>query len=160
MTGECVLRNSRCRPAEPIFGDLISGPNAGEVTIIIKTAASGVDNPSQAFWFVITPVLDGVEGDSMPYLFLNYQSGTSVTIVVSGLEDGENYKFNATSLNFFGSSEPVTSTSVLAGNVCCMHALYKCNCISLGSCTHSFFLRTPSWFIPLQVTITQQTLVP
>ena len=42
---------------------------------MIRTVASGADiyNPSQAFGFVITPVLDGVEGDSIPYLFLNYQ---------------------------------------------------------------------------------------
>ena len=101
-----------------MFGDLISGPDAGEITAVIGTTASGVDNPSQAFWFVITPVLDGVEGDSIPYLFLNYQSGTFETIVVSGLEEGERYTFNATATNTFGTSEPVSiSASVFAGTV-------------------------------------------
>ena len=99
----------------PMFGEVMPGPNAGEVTIMIKTAASGVDNPSQAFGFVITPVLDGVEGDSIPYLFLNYLSGTLETIVVSGLEEGERYTFNATATNTFGTSEAVTSASVFAG---------------------------------------------
>ena len=99
----------------PMFGEVMPGPNAGEVTIMIKTVASGVDNPSQAFWFVITPVLDGVEGDSIPYLFLNYQSGTFETIVVSGLEIGERYMFNATATNTFGTSKPVISASVFVG---------------------------------------------
>ena len=118
-----------------MFGDLISGPDAGEITAVIGTTASGVDNPSQAFWFVITPVLDGVEGDSIPYLFLNYLSGIFETIVVSGLEEGKSYTFNATSMNFFGSSEPVTSASVLAGKECSIYTLklyFSCFSLSLS----------------------------
>ena len=38
----------------PKFGELLSGPGAGEVTVMIKTVASGVEDPSQVFWFVIT----------------------------------------------------------------------------------------------------------
>ena len=99
----------------PMFGELISGPGAGEVTIMIKTVASGVEDPSQVFWFVITPYTDSIEGETVPYLIPNYQSGTFATIIVSGLEQGERYGFNATAANMFGASEVATSNFVTAG---------------------------------------------
>ena len=82
---------------------------------MIKTVASGLAGPSQVFWFVITPILDGVEGDSLPYFFLNYQSGTFETITVSGLKQGKSHTFNATANNMFGASEPATSAAIIAG---------------------------------------------
>ena len=102
-------------PAAPVFGNLMSGPNAGEVTIMIKTVASGVDSPSQVFQFVITPVLDGIEGDSISYPFHNYQSNTFQALTVSGLKQEESYTFNATAINVFGASEPATSAEIPAG---------------------------------------------
>ena len=102
-------------PAIPMFGELISGPGAGEVTILIKTVASGVEDPSQVFWFVITPYTDTTEGETVPHLIPNYQSGTFAMIIMSGLDQGERYKFNATAANTFGASGVVTSNSVTAG---------------------------------------------
>ena len=52
-------------PITPMFGELISGPSAGEVTIMIKTVAFGLDDPSQVFWFVITPYTDSTEGETI-----------------------------------------------------------------------------------------------
>ena len=40
------------RPATPTFGGLLFGPNAGEITIMIKTRASGIDGTSQLFGFL------------------------------------------------------------------------------------------------------------
>ena len=98
-----------------MFGELISGPGAGEVTVMIKTVASGVEDPSQVFWFVITPYTDTTEGETVPHLIPYYQSGTFATILVSRLEHGERYRFNATAANTFGTSRVVTSNSVTAG---------------------------------------------
>ena len=103
------------RPATPIFGELISGPSAGEVTIMIKTMASGLDDPSQVFWFVITPYTDSTKGETIPHLIPNYQSGTCAMIIVSGLEQGESYRFNATATNTFGVSEVAISNFITAG---------------------------------------------
>ena len=103
------------RPATPTFGDLLSGPNVGDVTMMINTRTSGIDGTFQLFGFFVFPILDGTEGDSIPYLFPNYQSGTFETIVVSGLEEGESYMFNATAINMFGNSEAITSDFVLSG---------------------------------------------
>ena len=102
-------------PATPIFGELISGPGAGEVTVMIKTEASGVEDPSQVFWFVITPYTYTTEGETVPHLIPNYQSGTFVMIIVSGLDQGERYRFNATAANMFGVSEVATSSFITAG---------------------------------------------
>ena len=102
-------------PAMPTFGELISGPGAGEVAILIKTVASGVEDPSQVFWFVITPYTDTTEGETVPHLIPNYQSGTFEMIIVSGLDQGERYRFNATAANAFGTSEVATSNFVTAG---------------------------------------------
>ena len=99
----------------PIFGELISGPGAGKVTIVIKTVASGVEDPSQVFWFVITPYTDTTEGEAVPHLIPNYQSGTFAMIIVDGLDQGERYRFNATAANMFGASEVATSNFITAG---------------------------------------------
>ena len=102
----------------PVFGDIMSGPNAGEITITVMTPASGTNGQfSQVFWFFVTPIHEGIKGDSVSHLSLNYQSGTFETIVINGLEEGENYTFNVTATNVYGSSQAATSQSVsiLAG---------------------------------------------
>lgn len=103
------------RPSTPMFGDLISGPSAGKVTIMIKTVASGLEDPSQVFWFVITPIRDGVIGQSVSHFIRHYQSGSFVSIIMDGLEHGEKYTFNATATNIFGDSGSIASNSILSG---------------------------------------------
>ena len=106
------------RPAMPVFGDLIPGPNAGEITITIKTMASGIDRQiSEVFWFVITPIYKGIEGESVSHLSLNYQSDTFESVLINGLKEGEIYVFIATAVNIYGSSQAVTSKSVFEGAV-------------------------------------------
>ena len=95
---------------------------------MIKTVASGVEDPSQIFWFVITPRtdVDATERETVLHLIPNYQSDTFETIIVSGLERGERYRFNAIAANMFGDSEVVTSTVITAGiGKCsyCMHVI-------------------------------------
>ena len=82
---------------------------------MIKTVISGVEDPSQVFWFVITPYIDTTEGESVPHLIPNYQNGAFAMIIVSGLEPGERYRFNATAANMFGASEVATSNFMTAG---------------------------------------------
>ena len=82
---------------------------------MVKTVASGLDDPSQVFWFVVTPYTDSTEGETIPHLIPNYQSGTFVTIIVRNLEQGESYRFNATATNTFGVSEVSTSNFITAG---------------------------------------------
>ena len=95
----------------------MSGPNAGEVTITVMTPASGINGQlSDIFWFVVTPIHEGIEGESVSHLTLNYQSGTFETILIDGLDEGESYAFNATATNVYGSSQATTSVSTLAGN--------------------------------------------
>ena len=103
------------RPAPPMFGELISGPGDGEVTVMIKTVASGLEDPLQVFWFVITPYTDSSEGETVPHLIPNYQSGTFATIIVGGLEQDARYRFNATAANMLGASGVATSNFVTAG---------------------------------------------
>ena len=103
------------RPATPMFEELLSGPSTGKVTIMIKTVASGLVDPSQVFWFVITSYTDDAEGETIPHLIPNYQSGTFATIIVDRLEQGERYRFNATATNTFGASGVATSNFVVAG---------------------------------------------
>ena len=105
-------------PATPVFGHLQPGPKGGQITLPIQSPTSGIDrnfSDSEVFWFVITPVNDGIEGESVFHLSMDYQSGTFQTIIVDGLEEGESYVFNATAVNMYGSSLPTTSISVLAG---------------------------------------------
>ena len=94
----------------------MSGLSAGEITITVMTPTSGINGQfSGIFWFVITPVHERTKGDSVPHLFLSYQSGTFETIVIDGLEEGASYTFNATATNIYGSSQAATSVSILAG---------------------------------------------
>ena len=105
-------------PATPVFGYLVSGPKGGEITLTVQSPVSGIDEQfSEVFWFVITPTQDGIEGESISHLSVNYQSGTFETIVIDGLEEGESYMFNATAANMYGSSLTSTSISILAGAV-------------------------------------------
>ena len=57
----------------PEVGALVSGPNVGEVTLQIKTAASGINSSLQNFQFIVTPVLDGRSLSSIQYYFPDYQ---------------------------------------------------------------------------------------
>ena len=104
-----------------MFSHVISGPNRGEITLTIQSSASGIDGQfSEVFWFVIIPIHDGIEGESVSHLSLNYQSGTYETIIIDGLEEGESYMFNATAANMYGSSLTAMLISVLAG-ACNLH---------------------------------------
>ena len=103
-------------PREPQFGDNIaSGPSTGEVTLEIKTVASGVNNPDQEFRFIITPEIDGNTLDPVQFDFPNYESGALESITVHGLEPERSYIFSATAMNNFGESSPANSRSVRAG---------------------------------------------
>ena len=102
-------------PAQPSFGELTPGPNPGEVTIQIKTVASGVDSPSQGFQFNIIPVQNGNEGNVREFPRGNYQSGEFETLVVRELEQGQHYTFSATAMNFYGTSDVQNSASITAG---------------------------------------------
>ena len=103
-------------PTRPEFGNLVPGPNAGEITISLKTSSSGINgDSSEVFWFVVIPIHEGDEGESVSHLSLNYQSGTFETIVVSGLVEGKSYILNAKAVNVYGSSQSASSVSVIAG---------------------------------------------
>lgn len=104
-------------PAIPEFGNLVSGPNAGEITVHLKSSSSGINREvSEVFWFVVNPI-HGVEEESVSHLSLNYQSGTFETIVIGGLVEGKSYTFNARAINMYGSSQSATSESVIAGTI-------------------------------------------
>ena len=95
-----------------------SGPKGGQVTLSIQNPTYGIDrqfSDPEVFWFVITPINDGIEGESVSHLSMSYQNGSFETIIIDGLEEGESYVFNATAVNMHGSSLPTTSMSVLAG---------------------------------------------
>ena len=94
---------------------LVSGPSVGQVTLQIKTAASGVNSSLQNFQFIVTPVLDGRNLSSIQYSFPDYQSGTFVSVSVSELEEGKPYTFCITAMNVFGTSEVTKSSPVFAG---------------------------------------------
>ena len=104
-------------PATPIFGNLTSGRSPGEVTIQIKTIASGVSSTSQGFQFNIIPVLirDRVQERSRGFIRTEYQSGEFETINVGDLEQGQTYTFKATAMNFFGTSGVERSDFVISG---------------------------------------------
>ena len=105
-------------PAEPSFGELSSGPDSGQVTIQIKTTASGLsesDNDAQGFEFVLVSVLNGAPGNELRFPRPNYQSNTFETITIGDLVPDQSYTFVATAVNFFGISTPANSAPVLAG---------------------------------------------
>ena len=91
------------------------GPDAGEITVRVKTIASGITLPEHRFRFLITPVLDGTSQDQIERDFPSYVSGEFVSIIVSGLEKGRSYIFSATATNIFGSSESASSPPQFAG---------------------------------------------
>lgn len=96
----------------------MSGPNAGEITITLKTISSGINGQSsEVFLFMVTPVHEGIGGESVSHLSMNYQSETFETVVVGGLVEGESYTLNATAVNVYGSSQVATSLSITAGMV-------------------------------------------
>ena len=94
------------------------GSRVGEVTLEIKTVASGVDNRNQAFRFVFTPVLDGDILDPISYDKFDYMSGVLESITMSRLEPGRSYTFSATAMNIFGMSDAANSPPVRAGIPC------------------------------------------
>ena len=99
----------------PVYSNLSTGSNAGEISITLMSPVSGINvEHSQVFWFVVIPIQDGIRGESVSHLSLNYQSGTSETIVISGLMAGESFAFSATAVNVYGSSQAATSTPVTA----------------------------------------------
>ena len=104
-------------PAPPQFGDLITGPNSGVITVQIKTVASGVDSPNQDFRFNITPVLAGIGQPGKTFNFPRYVSGQFVSIAVDQLQPGASYTFSATAINIFGNSTPANSPVQVAGKL-------------------------------------------
>jgi hypothetical protein len=112
-------------PREPQFGNVVSGSRIGEVVLEIKTVASGVDNPNQAFRFIITPVLDVNVLEPISYDKFDYMSGELESITVSGLEPGRSYTFSATAMNRFGTSDVANSPPVLAGILICLECQLK-----------------------------------
>lgn len=106
-------------PAEPQFGGLITGPRSGEITVQIKTVASGVNLREQGFHFSITPILQGFRQHERTFEFFDYMSGELVSIVVDRLQPGEKYTFVATAMNVFGNSTPANSSVQFAGNYRC-----------------------------------------
>ena len=81
----------------------------------LSSGISGESSDSEVFWFVVTPVRDGIGGESVSHLSMNYQSGSIERVVVSGLEEGESYMLNVTAVNVYGSSQVATSISITAG---------------------------------------------
>ena len=106
----------------PSFGELTSGPDPGQVTIQIKTIASGVSDPAaQRFAFVIVPVLGITPGNGIRFPLSNYQSNMFETITISDLIPGESYTFSATAVSDLGMSIPENSAPVQAGT----HLIYS-----------------------------------
>ena len=100
----------------PSFGKLSSGPDPGQITVQIKTIASGVSDPAaQRFAFVIVPVFDGTPGNEMRFPLPNYQSNMFETITIRDLIPGQSYTFSATAVSDLGISVPVNSAPVQSG---------------------------------------------
>ena len=107
-------------PVAPSFGELTSGPNPGQVTIQIKTVASGVSDPAtQGFAFVIVPVLGSTPANELKFPRPNYQSNMFETIVIGDLIPGESYTFSATAVSDLGVSTSGNSAPVQAGSYVC-----------------------------------------
>ena len=97
----------------PIFGPLMSGPNPGEVVLMIKTVASGTNDTRQLFHFSIAPMVDGIKGSETVFPIPDYQSGHYETVTMEGLEQGRSYVFFAVAANIYGRSEPSYSSSII-----------------------------------------------
>ena len=94
---------------------MIIGPSSGQITVQIKTVASGVNNPVHGFQFRLTPVLPGTEQIERSFAFPNYVSGELVSIIVDQLQPGMSYSFGATAMNTFGTSESISSPPQFSG---------------------------------------------
>ena len=81
----------------------------------LSSGINGQSSDSEVFWFVVTPVHDGIGGESVSHLSMNYQSGSIERVVISGLEEGESYTLNITAVNVYGRSQVATSMSITAG---------------------------------------------
>ena len=112
-----MLSSCLGRPSKPEIDDAISGPGTDEATIVVKTLASGLNPGSdrEVFVFLITPILNGVEGESVAHVVPDYQSDTFETLTIGGLEGGRSYVFNVTATNRFGISQAATSKPVVTG---------------------------------------------
>ena len=94
---------------------MTTGPRSGEITVQIKTVASGVNLPEQGFHFNVTPVLLGIRQPEKTFEFPIYMSGELVSVVVDQLQPGASYTFSATAMNIFGNSTPANSPAEFAG---------------------------------------------
>ena len=132
-------------PVSPEFESLLTGPGAGEVTLLIKTEYSGVNRATQEFQFVIVPVLDGEELDyRVSFDRPNYVSGASESLTISGLMPGQSYTFRATAVNIYGTSGPTNSSLVIAGTgmLNCMYILYDMHPQSFVFYLHTIIIVT------------------
>lgn len=107
------------QPVTPTFGPLMSGPNPGEVTIMIRTVASGINDTEQGFRFIVAPVIGGVKGSEIAFPFPDYQSGQFETVIIENLEQGKSYIFYAVAANIFARSEPAYSPSITLQGLSC-----------------------------------------
>lgn len=103
----------------PIIGALMSGSNPGDVTIMIRTVASGINDTQQDFRFIIAPIIDGVKGSELVFPFPDYQSGHFETLYIENLQRGKTYIFCAVAANMFARSEPSYSTSIVLQGLSC-----------------------------------------
>ena len=116
----------------PIIGALMSGPNPGDVTIMIRTVASGINDTQQNFRFITAPMTGGVKGSEIVFPFPDYESGRFETVTIENLQQGKTYIFCAVAANIFGRSEPSYSPSVVLQGSSCTNVLQYCyTCTSL-----------------------------
>ena len=97
----------------PIIGALMSGPNPGDVTIMIRTVASGINDTQQDFRFIIAPMIDGVKGSEIMFPFPDYQSGHFETVTIENLQRGKSYIFCAVAANIFARLELAYSPAII-----------------------------------------------
>ena len=101
---------------------------------------------------MVTPVREGIGGESVSHLSMNYQSGSFERVVVSGLEEGESYTLNVTAVNIYGSSQVATSKSITAGSykiIIMVLLIGKLSTIIIKKCTK--FLNFKGWFTLLSM---------
>lgn len=131
----------------PTIGALMSGPNLGDVTIMIRTVASGINNTQQNFRFIIAPMTGGVKGSEIVFPFPDYQSGHFETVTIENLPQGKSYIFYVAAANIFARSEPSYSPLVVLQGLSCnivliticytesngLNSLIGCQCQNLVS---------------------------